>query len=53
VEFMPLAAAGEQLAVGEFTTRYARLVEREILAAPSDWTWGHRRWKLRRGLYAN
>ena len=51
-EFMPLAAAGEQLAPGEFTTRYARLVEQEILAAPSDWTWGHRRWKLKRGHYA-
>jgi Kdo2-lipid IVA lauroyltransferase/acyltransferase len=53
VEFMPLATGAEELAPGEFTTRYARLVEREILAAPSDWTWGHRRWKLRRGLYAN
>lgn len=52
IEFMPLALPGEQLDPGEFTTRYARLVEAEIRAAPSDWTWGHRRWKLRRGLYA-
>ena len=44
-----LAASGEQLAPGEFTARYARLVEKEILAAPTDWTWGHRRWKLKRG----
>jgi Kdo2-lipid IVA lauroyltransferase/acyltransferase len=53
VEFMPLAGAGEPLAPGEFTARYARLVEQEILAAPGDWTWGHRRWKLKRGVYAD
>lgn len=52
-EFMPLAAEGEKLEPGEFTARYARLVEREIRAAPADWTWGHRRWKLRRGIYAD
>lgn len=51
IEFMPLADAGERLEPGEFTTRYARLVEQEILAAPQDWTWGHRRWKLQKGLY--
>lgn len=50
-EFMPLADAGEHLATGEFTSRYAQLVEKEIRAAPGDWTWGHRRWKLRRGVY--
>ncbi|MEO6080395.1 MAG: lysophospholipid acyltransferase family protein [Steroidobacteraceae bacterium] len=53
VEFMPLADAGEQLAPGEFTSRYARLVEQEIRAAPGDWTWGHRRWKLKRSVYAD
>jgi KDO2-lipid IV(A) lauroyltransferase len=53
VEFMPLADAGEQLAPGEFTGRYAQLVEREIRAAPGDWTWGHRRWKLQRSVYAD
>jgi KDO2-lipid IV(A) lauroyltransferase len=52
IEFSELSASGEQLAPGEFTARYARLVEKEILAAPTDWTWGHRRWKLKRGLYA-
>ena len=51
IEFMPLAGSGETLAPGEFTVRYARLVEQEILAAPQDWTWGHRRWKLKKGLY--
>jgi len=52
VEFMLLAEPGEQLASGELTSRYARLVEKEIRAAPGDWTWGHRRWKLRRAVYA-
>lgn len=47
-EFLPLARDGEQLAPGEFTTRYARLVEQGIRAAPSEWTWGHRRWKQQR-----
>jgi KDO2-lipid IV(A) lauroyltransferase len=51
IEFMPLAGSGEKLEPGELTTRYARLVEAEILAAPQDWTWGHRRWKLKKGLY--
>ncbi|MEO8307406.1 MAG: lysophospholipid acyltransferase family protein [Pseudomonadota bacterium] len=53
IEFLELAATGEQMAPGEFTARYARLVEKEILAAPTDWTWGHRRWKLKRGVYAS
>jgi len=48
IEFSELADAGEQLPPGEFTNRYAKLVEREVLAAPTDWTWGHRRWKLKR-----
>lgn len=47
-ECRPLAAPHEQLAPGEFTTRYARLVEQDILAHPAEWTWGHRRWKQRR-----
>jgi Kdo2-lipid IVA lauroyltransferase/acyltransferase len=52
IEFAELASSGEQLAPGEFTARYAQLVEKEIRTAPTDWTWGHRRWKLKRGLYA-
>jgi KDO2-lipid IV(A) lauroyltransferase len=48
IEFQPLAAPGETLPPGEFTTRYGRLVEAQIRAAPGDWTWGHRRWKLKR-----
>jgi KDO2-lipid IV(A) lauroyltransferase len=51
-ECLPLAEAPETLAPGEFTARYARLVEKDILAAPSEWTWGHRRWKLKPGIYA-
>lgn len=47
-ECLPLVEDHEQLAPGEFTERYARLVERDILAHPAEWTWGHRRWKQRR-----
>lgn len=50
-EFVPLAAAGEPLAPGEFTGRYAKLVEEQIRAAPADWPWSHKRWKLKKPLY--
>jgi len=53
VEFVPLSAAGEQLPPGEFTTRYARMVEEQIRAAPADWPWSHKRWKLRKPLYGS
>ena len=52
VEFVPLAAAGERLPSGEFTTRYARLAEEQIRAAPADWPWSHKRWKLKKPLYS-
>ena len=51
MEFEPLAAGGEVGATGELTERYARLVERQIHAAPPDWPWSHKRWKLKRSLY--
>ncbi len=41
-----LAPAGERSAAGELTERYARAVERQVRAAPADWLWSHRRWKL-------
>jgi KDO2-lipid IV(A) lauroyltransferase len=44
----PLAAAGERLEPAEFTARYAHCVETQVRAAPADWTWAHRRWKLQR-----
>jgi hypothetical protein len=37
---------------GEITERYARCVEAQVRASPPDWTWSHRRWKLRRPMYA-
>ena len=50
IEFIPVAGAGESLPPGEFTTRYARLVEAQIRTYPAGWTWGHNRWKLRRAV---
>jgi len=48
VTFMPLAAAGEELAEGELINRYARYVEELIRERPADWLWSYRRWKVRR-----
>jgi KDO2-lipid IV(A) lauroyltransferase len=50
-EFVPLAAAAEKLEPGVFTERYARFVEEQIRAAPGDWPWSHKRWKLKKGIY--
>jgi len=46
VVFEPLAAAGERATAADITERYARAVERQVRAAPADWLWSHRRWKL-------
>ncbi len=51
MDFESLCEAGEVLAPGEFTERYARMVEAQIRAAPADWPWNHKRWKLRKPLY--
>jgi KDO2-lipid IV(A) lauroyltransferase len=50
-EFVPLAGAGEQLSPGEFTGRYAAMVEAQIREYPADWPWSHKRWKLKKPLY--
>jgi KDO2-lipid IV(A) lauroyltransferase len=52
-EFHLLAAGGETLPSGALTERYARQVEAQIRAAPADWPWSHKRWKLKRSLYQN
>jgi KDO2-lipid IV(A) lauroyltransferase len=52
VSVTPLAQAGEKLASGALTERYARLVEAQILASPADWPWSHKRWKLKKSLYS-
>jgi KDO2-lipid IV(A) lauroyltransferase len=51
--FEVLAAAGETSAPGELTERYARRVEAQIRASPPDWPWSHKRWRLKKSLYAN
>jgi len=51
MEFLPLAAAGRALPPGALTERYARLVEEQIRAAPPDWPWSHKRWKLKKSVY--
>jgi Kdo2-lipid IVA lauroyltransferase/acyltransferase len=51
VDFAPLAEAREALPPGEFTERYARMVEAQIRDSPPDWPWSHKRWRLRKPLY--
>jgi KDO2-lipid IV(A) lauroyltransferase len=51
MEFLPLAAAGQSMPPGALTERYARLVEEQIRAAPPDWPWSHKRWKLKKSVY--
>jgi KDO2-lipid IV(A) lauroyltransferase len=53
MEFRPLAAGGAVGPSGALTERYARLVEEQIHAAPPDWPWSHKRWKLKRSVYKN
>jgi KDO2-lipid IV(A) lauroyltransferase len=52
IGFQPLADPAQQtLRPGEFTERYAQLVQAQIHAAPADWPWSHKRWRLRKPLY--
>jgi KDO2-lipid IV(A) lauroyltransferase len=53
MEFQPLAAGGAVGPSGALTERYARMVEQQIHAAPPDWPWSHKRWKLRKTVYQN
>jgi KDO2-lipid IV(A) lauroyltransferase len=53
MEFQPLTADGTVGPAGSLMERYARLVEQQIHAAPPDWPWSHKRWKLKRSLYQN
>lgn len=52
IEFKPLADPGlDTLSAGEFTERYVALVQAQIEAAPADWPWSHKRWRLKKPLY--
>ncbi|MDE2448127.1 MAG: lysophospholipid acyltransferase family protein [Gammaproteobacteria bacterium] len=52
LSFVPLSSPGESLKSGDLTERYVRLVEQQIRDAPPDWPWSHKRWKLKKSLYA-
>jgi KDO2-lipid IV(A) lauroyltransferase len=51
MEFLPLAPAAQALPPGALTERYVRLVEEQIRAAPPDWPWSHKRWRLKKSVY--
>jgi Kdo2-lipid IVA lauroyltransferase/acyltransferase len=52
LRFVPLCSPTESLRGGELTERYVRLVEQQIRESPADWPWSHKRWKLKKSLYA-
>jgi KDO2-lipid IV(A) lauroyltransferase len=47
VSLESLNEAGERLATGALSDRYAQALEREIRADPASWWWSHKRWKLK------
>lgn len=50
IDVQPLSV-DQPLQLGELTERYARRVEEQIHAAPADWPWSHKRWKLKKSVY--
>ncbi len=53
VSFVPLSAAGEELAPGALIDRYAAAVESLTRESPPDWLWNYRRWKVQRDADGN
>lgn len=53
INFVPLAAAGEELAPGALIERYAAEVESLTRECPPDWLWNYRRWKVQRDAHGN
>lgn len=45
IELEPVTEGGQRLPGGTATERYARLLERDIVADPPGWWWSHKRWK--------
>jgi KDO2-lipid IV(A) lauroyltransferase len=43
-----LADKPSELAEGEITRRYAKMLESQISRKPENWLWSHKRWKLKR-----
>ena len=53
VSFVPIAAAGEEIAPGALIERYAAEVESLTRERPPDWLWNYRRWKVQRDAEGN
>ncbi len=53
VDFVPLSAAGEELAPGALIERYSKAVESLTRENPPDWLWNYRRWKVQRDAEGN
>ncbi|MBS1270466.1 MAG: Lipid A biosynthesis lauroyltransferase [Gammaproteobacteria bacterium] len=52
VEFKKIAEPPYKGRANEVIAAYIHAVEEQILAAPEDWLWMHRRWKRPRPVYA-
>ena len=50
IEFTEIALPEEfkELAMGEITERFVRILDRSIQKYPADYLWSHRRWKHKR-----
>ena len=53
VSFVPIAAAGQEIAPGALIERYAAEVESLTRERPPDWLWNYRRWKVQRDAEGN
>ena len=49
--FLELASPPYEKDSHLISEHYARAVERQVLEAPQDWLWTHRRWKKKKSLY--
>jgi len=45
VEFELIARNPRECPWGEITEKHTQLLEKEILQAPENWIWSHKRWK--------
>jgi KDO2-lipid IV(A) lauroyltransferase len=53
MDIQPISGeAGDARQTGVVTERYARLVEAQIHSDPPNWPWSHKRWRLKKSVYA-
>lgn len=53
IQFIQIAAAGEEFPTGALIERYAAEIESLTRERPPDWLWNYRRWKVQRDAEGN